>query len=397
MESINEAIEKEHSDKKISKKLLCVIAVILCLGGIFVSRCFFNADKVVENLENAIINNNVRDVQKIIKSSDKRLEINSKNIRVLLSYYEENPSRLNIDMKNLLEGNNTNSPYKLEKGLGYKVVLQPQFIRVEGKADIIEIQVKHGNEVIETADKYSEIGPLVPGVYTVEATLRNDYVTKKESKEVDLFSSIDEGKSEIELFNDVSSIKVESNNPEAILYINDESTDKRIADIEDVVGLEEGTQIYAVIKQGERILKSNIEQIYGDKTYRLNFQDINEINSSNPQDMINLFIEGYETAYQNAINSGDFSIVSPYILAGSDVYNQYEQNISMFYEKNIKRHNKSWQIKNINDLGNDIYEVNMSEDVIISRDGKKTPTIINVRCTVEIADECLRIIELIEE
>lgn len=375
---------------------IAIIAVLL-LGPLATKE--ESKSEVVQKLQDAIIDNNIPKLEKIIKSSDKRLVVDEKVIKVLLSYYEENPSKLSTDMDNLLEGNNDYIPYRLEKRKGlfnekYVAVLQTRFIRIEGEADNIEIQVKHGDDVIKTVDKYGEIGPLSPGVYTIEATLKNDYVTRKQSKEVDLFSTSYESENYIELFSDVSSIKVKSNKPEAILYINGKSTEKKIKDIKNIVGLGNDTKIYAVIKEGDKTLNSDVLEVYGDGTYELDFKEINE---ENIDEIIGLFIQNYEEGYQSAINEGDFKLVSDYLLEGSNIYYEYEENVELFYDKYIKRYLTSYNVETIDDLGNDTYKVVVMEDVLIDRDGEETSTEIKLICTIELIDGELYITEAIEE
>ena len=389
--------EKGFLKKNNLIKMGIAIIAVLLLGSFATKE--ESRSEVVEKLQDAIIDNNIPKLEKIIKSSDKRLVVDDKVINVLLSYYEENPSKLSTDMDNLLEGNDEYIPYRLEtrKGLfneKYVVVLQTRFIRVDGEADNIEIKVKHGDDVLKTVDKYGEIGPLSPGVYTIEATLKNDYVTRKESKEVDLFSPFYESDNYIELFNDVTKIKVKSNKPEAILYINGKSTDKKIKDIKNIVGLGNDTKIYAVIKEGDKTLKSDVLEVYGDDTYDLDFQEINE---ENIDEIIDLFIQDYEEGYENAINEGDFGLVSDYLLEGSDVYYEYEENVGLFYDKYIKRYLESYNVETIDDLGNDIYEVVVIEDLIIDRDGDETSTEIKLILTIEFIDGELYITEATEE
>ena len=378
------------------KMAIAIIAVFL-LGSLFTKK--ESKSEIVENLENAIIDNNIPKLEKMIESSDKRLVVDEKVINILLSYYQENPSKLSTDMNNLLQGNDKYTPYRLEKRKGifnekYVLVLQSRFINVNGKADNLVIKVKHGDDVIEIVDKYSEIGPLSPGAYTIEATLRNDYVTREESKTVDLFSTLYESENSIELFNNVNNIKVKSNKPEAILYINGNSTEKRIKDIKNIVGLEKDTKIYAVIKEEDKTLKSNVLEVENDGTYELYFEEIVE---ENMDDIIALFIQNYEDGYENAVNEGDFGLVSEYLLEGSDVYYEYEENIELFYDKYIKRYLKSYSIENIDKLENDTYKVVVLESLIIDRNGEKTPTQIKLIATIKFIDGELYITEVIEK
>lgn len=130
-------------------------------------------EKVINQFEEVVINNQPAKLKKIIISDDKRLKISDKNLDAIIKYYNENPSNLNSDilyLKNMYPGESngdTTNPFAIitkkvmfkEK---YYIKLNPRYIEVESPYKDVKIDLYCGEELISENIKN---GDTVYGIF----------------------------------------------------------------------------------------------------------------------------------------------------------------------------------------------------------------------------------------
>jgi len=95
------------------------------------------------------------------------------------------------------------------------------------------------------------------------------------------------------------------------------------------------------------------------------------------------FIEHYTNACVDAINYGDFSMMTPYISLDGPRYNEAKDYIDYLVEKGITEELVSTSVVNVVDKGNGVYEVTTHEEFIIyypdDEANKAFETVVEVR------------------
>lgn len=211
-----QAKPKKEVDEKTKKKrkiIAIVVIVILALGfgGYKVGESLTSPDKVVEQFIAAVSKKDTKSMIQILKSSDRRLEINEENLKPFINYIDENPSYFDKLSKSLMEQsndkavpvfsqdenrlNNVNMITLEKKGKkfliydNYEIVLQPFFLQISTNNENTKILI-NDKEVDRTVNGnyFKEFGPLIPGKYTVKVQYEGEYATLEDKMDIQLVS-----------------------------------------------------------------------------------------------------------------------------------------------------------------------------------------------------------------
>lgn len=253
-----------NTNKKKSKFIMVLILIALIIVGalfIYGKSVSKTQPEIAAEFSNAISTQNSDKLQQILYCDNQNLQINKTNANVLIDYLIKNPSvfsKINDDFKS---GNYTTDNYPLSiKEVSksflffpvYKVVVKPTFINV--KSNFKNYKVKILDKTYDNLNETSEIGPLMPGNYNIMAELSNSYLHKSEVTDI---STFDDNCPEINIFEDLKTIDIDSDIPDADLYVNNKNTGIKVKDAKNFGPLEENSVIYAVANEGGKKIISN--------------------------------------------------------------------------------------------------------------------------------------------
>lgn len=234
-----------------SKKVLIIVAIIVAIiliaGIAALSILSLNSQpaKVISKFESAVKTVDVATAKSILVSNDPMLVLNEGHVKQILTYLDDKPSAYHAELDVLKDQlreeeagnlyNNYDSMLTLVKHEGilglfdtYKIAVQPYYFTVYTNQKGVVIKLDGNNLVTSKADYYTKvIGPLMPGTYKLDAQFDSEYVSLNTEKKVIL---PDDHDYEIDLSIDAQYVYLESNYPEAKLYLNGEDTKLNVGD-----------------------------------------------------------------------------------------------------------------------------------------------------------------------
>ena len=222
----SKVIKKMSKKNKIRNLSIFLIAAIIVISYFIIASNYDDKAEVADIFSTSISNKNSDMLQDVLYSSDERLAINKENAIVLIDYFDKNPSKFNeVDkiIKNDINNKTTDDTStnkiilkEIRKDFlifpVYKVCVEPTFIKV--KTNFKDVKVKIGETVYSGLIDNNEIGPLIPGQYSLNAEISNDYFNKNEIIKVDTFTTNND---EVELFKDLKTVNISSDIPDATL------------------------------------------------------------------------------------------------------------------------------------------------------------------------------------
>lgn len=243
-------VKKNKSQSKGLKIGLIAAAaiIILLLGTYFVGKSNSSVGTLLKDFETAIEEKDTDALSSILTVNHKDLELTDESIEAFIQLYESKPSELNYLINNLksqagnefggLSGIFTIDLIKDGKAYlffdNYKLAVNPVYINVATNYKDTDIIIN--GEVLATSDSENfneDVGPLIPGEYTVEAVLDTGVFHLKEETKV---QAMDPGYSQyVDLYLDGKdvSFNLTTNRYTDLksikLFINGKETDYNIA------------------------------------------------------------------------------------------------------------------------------------------------------------------------
>lgn len=245
------------------------------------------------------------------------------NYLAMLEQEEENPTSLQKDIGN----NDGETIFKVRDkkilfGLFKKYQLTAVPVKIAATANMEKTKLKVESETfeLEKVDDTKELGDFYPGEYTFEAVTKTDYgdisikndydIDPAESREIDF-------KFESKSF----SVDVDADYDDAILYVNGESTKKKISEMDEVgpVPLEGEVKVYAEWKDDdEKAYRSRtvkLEDDLGGYAY-LEFDEQIKLDAKKAEDEdydLAEYILDFRGAYENAVNFADYDEIEDFM------------------------------------------------------------------------------------
>ena len=271
--------EKISSFKRTVKRWTIAVSILFILGVLgFGSYQYVaiqnNPDHTIKKFEAAIIDQDTATLKDLLLSSDKRLTIGEQEVESLLLYFEDNPKSLSSLLASLEEQAIDISPnatfaaaddssenrvtFQMVKGEKlyyvfdtYKIAVKPFFITLStNKKNTIFYLNDKESAISDTDDFSQDIGPLMPGSYRVKGVWESDYITLEDEQNIELFAETEQQK-DVQFDFTGSTISIESNVPEAKLFVNGKDTGLLV---------EEASSFGPVLTDGS--LKLHAEYVY---------------------------------------------------------------------------------------------------------------------------------------
>ncbi|WP_462410835.1 zinc ribbon domain-containing protein [Neobacillus sp. Marseille-QA0830] len=196
-----------------TKKLLIAGVVVLgvLFGGYKAGENLTSKDRKIEKVETALIEKDQDKLASLLVSTDKKLEIDQDSLKGLMKFLEENPDRVQDIVETLksqskyydsVKSDSKNSQSYIEETMDsglfnlrkngktlfydkYEITIKPVYMSLATNYEKTELKVNGKKVATANKNNFSKtVGPFVPGYYTVEASLKNDYVTLKNKQNV---------------------------------------------------------------------------------------------------------------------------------------------------------------------------------------------------------------------
>ena len=178
-----------------------VAAVVLLLGAYKIGQSLLSKERLINNFEEALIEEDEKKVAKLLHSSDKKLEINKDTIKPFMKYYKENPDEIQETVESLKEQaaemdgqQDTKNVYDFFSSTPdgmvdlqqdgkflfyekYQLMIDPAYLILSTNYKDTELYIN--SKKVDKADQANfekTYGPYVPGVHNVEAKLKSDFV-----------------------------------------------------------------------------------------------------------------------------------------------------------------------------------------------------------------------------
>ncbi|NLK95006.1 MAG: hypothetical protein GX275_07425 [Clostridiales bacterium] len=228
-EEINPFINKKIIPfiKKYSILVSVACLAILLLVGYFVGNINKEKDNLINNLEVALKNQDIKELRKVVRINNKKVDLES--LKPLINYYGNDSSKIDLTISNL-RNSNESKDFILEtkSGLfGDKYILNLKLLKLKVISNFQE-----GKFTINDKDVISSDGTLsniIPGIYTLKGVLYSEYGNIEDSKEIVIM----ENKTENFTF-DAINIIVDSEYTDGEIFINDENTGYLVRDKEEI-------------------------------------------------------------------------------------------------------------------------------------------------------------------
>lgn len=330
--------------KKYSVFILSVLLllILLCLGYL-VGNINKGRDKVINNLEMALKDDDVNKLRNVVRVNNKK--VSSEELKPLMDYFSNNISKIENTIRSLKTTDSSNE-FTLEKTKGlfkdkYKININLVNLTITSNFNEGEFTLNNTNKLID-GDTFSDI---IPGSYTIKGVLQSEYGDIVDTKDI----VISENKKETFTFNAIN-ITVESDYEEAEIFINDVNTGYKVLD---------NKEIGPIISDGSVNVHLEKDFPWG----RINsgnvaIKDINKLkinidmNNEELQTSLNIIVKSFYESVFNSLNEEDKDLIS-------DATEETKNKIYTIIEKEYFILKNKYTISNIN-IDNDKSEFSYS-------------------------------------
>lgn len=330
--------------KKYSVIIISVLLllILLCLGYL-VGNINKGRDKVINNLEMALKDDDVNKLRNVVRVNNKK--VSSEELKPLMDYFSNNISKIENTIRSLKTTDSSNE-FTLEKTKGlfkdkYKININLVNLTITSNFNEGEFTLNNTNKLID-GDTFSDI---IPGSYTIKGVLQSEYGDIVDTKDI----VISENKKETFTFNAIN-INVESDYEEAEIFINDVNTGYKVLD---------NKEIGPIISDGSVNVHLEKDFPWG----RINsgnvaIKDINKLkinidmNNEELQTSLNIIVKSFYESVFNSLNEEDKDLIS-------DATEETKNKIYTIIEKEYFILKNKYTISNIN-IDNDKSEFSYS-------------------------------------
>lgn len=329
--------------KKYSVFILSVLLLILLCLGYLVGNINKGRDKVINNLEMALKDDDVNKLRNVVRVNNKK--VSSEELKPLMDYFSNNTSKIDYTIRSLKTTDSSNE-FTLEKTKGlfkdkYKININLVNLTITSNFNEGEFTLNNTNKLID-GDTFSDI---IPGSYTIKGVLQSEYGDIVDTKDI----VISENKKETFTFNAIN-ITVESDYEEAEIFINDVNTGYKVLD---------NKEIGPIISDGSVNVHLEKDFPWG----RINsgnvaIKDINKLkinidmNNEELQTSLNIIVKSFYESVFNSLNEEDKDLIS-------DATEETKNKIYTIIEKEYFILKNKYTISNIN-IDNDKSEFSYS-------------------------------------
>ena len=242
--------EKDFLGKHKGIAVLAVIAVLAIVGTSIAFAAADGPEDVVRKFEEAVHNNDVDVLEKIVSPDDERMEIDRERLAQFLQlmhkdrgYREATMSLLHSQLAmyqsdgNEIYGSDALAwvDYYLKKEEGvlfdsYSIGVRPYFLHIKTNKSGGTVKVDGETVLTSKEGDAKMLGPLMPGEYEVEGTKKYSYAVVKSAKKVKLFARED-GQAEVQVDLTGEYIQLRSGFKDTRVIVNGKPINKTVEEV----------------------------------------------------------------------------------------------------------------------------------------------------------------------
>ncbi|WP_246476494.1 zinc ribbon domain-containing protein [Salicibibacter cibi] len=301
-----------------------------------ITASIFDQHRAVDQFEEALTEGDTEQLAAMVTSSDPGMEMESDDFQGLVQYMEGNASFVNEEISSLRQqaeymdhedeefaaNSADNSLFQLNSDSNnwnifdaYSFEVPPFYINITTNEADTAIYLDEEEIAVADQDDFSqEIGPIAPGQYTVKAELDHDYVTLEEEEELNLIEA-PQDQIQVDLNLDGEYIHIDSNEPEADVYVNGDALDMTVEELDSELGpvVTDGSMtIHAEHDYPWGSASSEEEEITGTNV-SLEIPTVSEELKDQLMDMVNENVDTWADAYQNLDEDQYVQVTDQYI------------------------------------------------------------------------------------
>ncbi|TMU83447.1 hypothetical protein FGG79_19760 [Bacillus sp. BHET2] len=266
----------------------------------------------------------------------------------------------------------------------YEIEAIPNQIMMKTNMESATFKIGEKKVAIEESGKPVKGSKAYPGSYSIKGEATNLYgdFTLEEEIEVETNES---HQSEYHLDFNGSTYSINTNVPEAILFINGKSTDKMLKEIEYLGPFPEGKKMAMFAEMstpdGSTFRSEEITQdddIWGDLPFMIGEEEMDPVEGEESEesaslDEANQYILDFRDSYEEALNSRDYSLIQSYMITGSVAEEELQEYIGELQDKDYSYEFTENNILHSEEVGNDTFEITTNEQFIFTNHlGEKT-------------------------
>lgn len=280
---IRQSREKPPVFKSKKSKIITMIVavfVILLFGSYYtINKVMMSPEAVADSFMDAVQEKDEPKLRAFINDGQLEMDVTKADVESFLEFLDDRPQMITTMSGKLEEDvqqHDAGSDYAVadegEKSIAslerdgkkwflfdrYVVNVTPVYMDVTSTEDDTTIFVGDEEAGTVSAEKDKTLGPFLPGIYEVKAAVKGDYGKVEAAQEAD-FSDVDEGSVNPDFDFADYYVDLYSDNGDATLYVNGESTDKKLDDIEALgpVPKDDSIELFAKKKFSTGVKKSD--------------------------------------------------------------------------------------------------------------------------------------------
>lgn len=222
-----------------------VIIAVSATGGYVAGKIAFSPDRVIESFRQAIVNEDIDKLMKLIRPGSDSMGMSRKDVARLADYYQNHESDLERAVSSLQTQADGSSDRRavlrlIKEGKEfflfdrYMIEIPPYYMTLHTNLADTELLVEGEEVATARTDDYSKrFGPYWPGEYEVEAVYAGEYVTLNQSKTVKLYEERDE---DVYLQIEAGYVQMDADLADAVVFVNGVSTERTVSELDYILG-----------------------------------------------------------------------------------------------------------------------------------------------------------------
>lgn len=276
---------------KITAIVAAVLAAVVIAAYFIIDKTMMSPSVVAENFVAAVQQKDIEKVKEHINQGQLEMEASSEDVEAFVNHLHEYPrliteisEQLASEAKALENGYHAGAAEGALAALKqegkkwllfdhYVVQVLPVYLDISSTEDGTKILLNNQEAGEVNSEASEKIGPFLPGQYEVKAVINGEYGDIEKSQQVDFFEAEALADMKASLDFDFSNhyLPVYSDNEDATVFVNGESTKKQVKDFPAFgpVPLDGSVEVYAEKEFATSVHKSDTNVI-DEHTYELN-------------------------------------------------------------------------------------------------------------------------------
>lgn len=398
----NEAIRANQAHRSRRNKWIYIpilVVVILAIALYYTGKSLSDPERTIQTFKNAVRQQKVHQLTTLIHTNED-IKVTNTQVRAMLSLFKNHPqvySQILDSMEQTAKNSNAKSVGRAHSlyylGISgkkyfifnnYQITANVFHPKVETNLKDMKVgitgvgQTKTASRATGNSPQTIMLNGVVPGYYSFFGQAKNMSLSKHRA----ILTSNDKI-----TFTGIY-IPVNSNIPEAELYVNGKDTGKTFSQLSEYGPFKKGdtptfsavytvngksikTDTLSTAKESSNSEDTTLDQAesngveldFDQATDADDFFVLDEKNpdSSDNEDTLKSYLSSYFDALSSAVSDEDTDDFASYFQTGSDLYNSNMKAVKKFYKDSVTEENQSFDINAITYSGDDTFTINVNE------------------------------------